>query len=170
MTGPAKLAAALSNGEGGFEFTAVVPATYTLVAETPSFKRFERKNIIVGTQEFVIVDVRLEIGAVTESVQVTGDGPLVASSNASQGQVLDNQKLADLPNMGRNPFMMSKLANTVVQVGPPAYNRMEDQSGSSMISIAGGPVRGNNYLSMEFRLPTPTIAPSSFPRSNPSRK
>ena len=33
-----------------------------------------------------------------------------------------------------------------MQVGPPAYNRMEDQSGSSMMSIAGGPVRGNNYL------------------------
>jgi hypothetical protein len=41
---------------------------------------------------------------------------------------------------------MSKLSNNIVQVGPPAYNRMEDQSGSSMISIAGGPVRGNNYL------------------------
>ncbi len=72
--------------------------------------------------------------------------PLVESSNASQGQVLDNQKLAELPNLGRNPFMMSRLSQNVVQVGPPAYNRMEDQSGSSMISIAGGPVRGNNYL------------------------
>ena len=60
--------------------------------------------------------------------------------------MLDNQKLVDLPNLGRNPFMMSKLSQNVVQVGPPAYNRMEDQSGSSMISIAGGPVRGNNYL------------------------
>ena len=34
----------------------------------------------------------------------------------------------------------------MIQVGNPAYNRMEDQSGSSQISIAGGPVRGNNYL------------------------
>ncbi|HEY3936006.1 MAG TPA: TonB-dependent receptor [Bryobacteraceae bacterium] len=137
---------ALTNSNGGYAFNDVVPATYTLTAESPSFKKFERKNVIVATQEFLTVDVKLEVGAVTESVLVTDQVPLVETTNASQGQVLDNQKLVDLPNLGRNPFMMSKLSQNVVQVGPPAYNRMEDQSGSSMISIAGGPVRGNNYL------------------------
>ena len=137
---------AVTNSDGFYDFSNVVPATYSVVAESPSFKKFERKNIIVGTQEYVSVDVRLEVGNVTESVLVTEQMPLVESSNASQGQVLDNQKLSDLPNLGRNPFMMSKLAQNAMPVGPPAYNRMEDQSGSSMISIAGGPVRGNNYL------------------------
>jgi hypothetical protein len=143
-TGEAKTE--LTNNDGAFEFTQLVPSTYTLEAESPSFKKFERKNIIVGTQEFVLVDVRLDVGSVTESVLVTEEVPLVETANASQGQVLDNQKLVDLPNLGRNPFMMSKLSANVVQVGPPAYNRMEDQSGSSEISISGGPVRGNNYL------------------------
>jgi len=137
---------ATTNSAGFYDFSNVVPATYTVIAESPSFKKFERTNIIVGTQEYVTVDVRLEVGNVTESVLVTEQMPLVESSNASQGQVLDNQKIVDLPNLGRNPFMMSKLAQNAVPVGPPAYNRMEDQSGSSMISIAGGPVRGNNYL------------------------
>ena len=67
----------------------------------------------------------------TESVQVTEMSPLVESANASQGQVLDNQKLTELPNLGRNPFMLSKLVQNVIPVGNPAYNRMEDQSGSS---------------------------------------
>jgi len=49
----------------------------------------------------------------------------------------------DLPKLGRNPFMMSKLAQNVTPVGDPHFNRMQDQSGSSQISIAGGPVRGN---------------------------
>ncbi len=135
-----------TNADGFYDFSNVIPATYTVVAEAPSFKKFERKTVIVGTQEYLTVDVRLEVGNVTESVLVTEQMPLVESSNASQGQVLDNQKLSDLPNLGRNPFMMSRLSQNVVPVGPPAYNRMEDQSGSSMISIAGGPVRGNNYL------------------------
>ncbi|HCC57787.1 MAG TPA: TonB-dependent receptor, partial [Solibacterales bacterium] len=52
----------------------------------------------------------------------------------------------DRPNLGRKPFMMSKLVQNGIQVGNPAYNRMQDQSGSSAISISGGPVRGNNYL------------------------
>lgn len=138
--------ATLSNSEGEYNFSQVVPATYTVAVESPGFKKFERKHVIVSTQEFIALDLKLEVGAITESVQVTEEVPLIESSNASQGQVLDRQQLIDLPNLGRNPFMMSKLAQNVTPVGDPHYNRMEDQSGSSQISIAGGPVRGNNYL------------------------
>jgi hypothetical protein len=79
-------------------------------------------------------------------VQVTGEVPLIESSNASNGQFLDTQKLTDLPNLGRNPFLLAKLAANVNPVGDPRFNRFQDQSGSSAISISGGPVRGNNYL------------------------
>lgn len=48
--------------------------------------------------------------------------------------------------LGRNPFLLAKLAAKVTPVGDPRFNRFQDQSGSSQISIAGGPVRGNNYL------------------------
>jgi len=137
---------ATTSSGGEYSFNDVVPGAYTIECESPGFKKFDRKGIILATQSQITVDAKLEVGQVTESIEVTEATPLVESSNASQGQVLDNQKLTDLPNLGRNPFMMSKLSPNVVQVGPPAYNRMEDQSGSSMISIAGGPVRGNNYL------------------------
>src|SRR5450432_2941464 len=144
--GTAEQRATTTSGNGEYVFNEVIPATYTVVCETPGFKRFERKGIVVATQGQVTADLKLEVGQVTESVNVEELAPLVESANASQGQLLDNQKLVDLPNLGRNPFMMSKLSQNIVLVGPPAYNRMEDQSGSSMISIAGGPVRGNNYL------------------------
>ena len=137
---------ALSNDSGGYDFAALVPSTYTLIAEKPGFKKFERKNVTLGTQENLSIDLKLDIGSVSESVLVTEEVPLIEAANASQGQVLDNKKLVELPNLGRNPFMMSKLAQNVIQVGNPAYNRMQDQSGSSSISISGGPVRGNNYL------------------------
>jgi hypothetical protein len=131
---------------GEFVFNELVPGSYGLVVEAAGFKKFEQKGIIVGTQQQVSVDAKLQLGQVTESIEVSGTVSLVEESNASQGQVIDNQKLTELPNLGRNPFMLSKLAQNVVPVGNPAYNRMEDQSGSSQISIAGGPVRGNNYL------------------------
>jgi trimeric autotransporter adhesin len=136
----------LSNATGEYSFTAVNPSTYTLQVEAPGFKRFEKKSIIVGTQQFLTMDARLEVGDVTESIMVTEEVPLIESANASTGQVIDRQKLIDLPNLGRNPFMMSKIAQNVTPVGNPNFNRMQDQSGSSQISIAGGPVRGNNYL------------------------
>ena len=138
--------ATITTAEGGFNFSQVAPATYTVVAEAPGFKKFERKHVPVATQEVVSLDLKMEIGSVNESVLVTEEVSLIDSTNASQGQVLEHQQLIDLPNLGRNPFMMSKLAQNVTPVGDPHYNRMQDQSGSSQISISGGPVRGNNYL------------------------
>ena len=137
--------AGVTNTVGEFSFASVNPATYTLVAEAQGFKKFERKGVIVATQQTVTLDVKMEVGNVTESIMVTEEVPLLETSNANQAQVIDRQKLIDLPNLGRNPFMMSRLAPTVQQVGNPAYNRMQDQSGSSQISINGGPNRGNNY-------------------------
>ena len=136
----------LSNDTGEYVFNSLEPATYSLTVETPGFKKFEKKSVIVGTQQFLTIDAKMGIGAVTESILVTEEVPLIESANASTGQVIDCQKLVDLPNLGRNPFMMSKIAQNVVPAGNPNFNRMQDQSGSSQISIAGGPVRGNNYL------------------------
>jgi hypothetical protein len=136
----------LTYSVGEYTFPALNPATYTVVAHAPGFKSMEKKGVNVATQAAVTADLVLLVGQVTESVNVTEDVPLIESANASTGQVIDRQKLIDLPNLGRNPFMLSKLSQNVVQVGNPKFNRMQDQSGSSQISIAGGPVRGNNYL------------------------
>jgi trimeric autotransporter adhesin len=144
--GTAAQRATLSTESGQFVFSEIVPGNYTLTIEAPGFKKFTRNGIGIGTQQQVSLDLKLEVGEVTQSIEVTESAPLIDSANASQGQVLDNQKLTELPNLGRNPFMLSKLVQNVMPVGNPAYNRMEDQSGSSAISISGGPVRGNNYL------------------------
>jgi hypothetical protein len=136
----------ITNGVGLYVFTAVDPSTYIVSAESPRFKKYERKNMVLATQQTITADVQLELGTVTQSVTVTEEVPLVENSNASNGQVLDTQKMTDLPNLGRNPFLLAKLSTNVVPVGDPRFNRFQDQSGSSQISIAGGPVRGNNYL------------------------
>jgi hypothetical protein len=138
--------ATLSNGTGEYSFTAVDPATYTVRAEAPSFKKFERPGVIVSTQGFPTVDIRLQVGDVTQTVNVTEESAILETANASTGQVVDKQKLDDLPNMGRNPFYETvKISQNVTPAGDPKFNRMEDQSGSSAISINGGPVTGNNY-------------------------
>jgi hypothetical protein len=138
--------ATITNGEGEFVFSQVDPATYTLSAESPGFKKLDKKGVIVATAEFLTVDLKMEVGDITSSVSVTEEVPLIETSNASNGQVMDSQKLTDLPNLGRNPFLLAKLSSNVVAAGDPRFNRMQDQSGSSQISIVGGPVRGNNYL------------------------
>ena len=96
--------ATLSNSAGEYSFTSVNPATYTVRAEAPSFKKFEHLGVAVATQEFVTVDVKLQIGDTNLTVNVNEEVPLVETANADTGQVVDKQKLDDLPNMGRNPF------------------------------------------------------------------
>lgn len=140
--------ATISETGGGYSFPDLNPSTYSVRVEKPGFKVLDRSNIVVSTNEFLIVDLKLEVGDVTQSINVTADNvPLLETENASTGQVIDNQKLADLPNMGRNPFYEGvKISQNVTPGGDPKFNRMEDQTGSSEISIAGGPITGNNYL------------------------
>src|SRR5262249_43130093 len=90
-------------------------------------------------------DIRLDVGPATESVAVTAETPLLETSNASNAQSLPSTDLDTLPNPGRNAFIMAQTVPTVIPVGDPTFNRQQDQSGSSAISLAGGPGRGNNY-------------------------
>ena len=143
-TGAAR--ATLTTDQGEYTFAALTPATYTVdrrsarLQEEPNARAWSSRRRPPSPSIW-----SLELGQVTEQVNVTAEAPLIDTADASTGQVIDSQKLVDLPNLGRNPFMLSKLSESVVQVGNPKFNRMQDQSGSSQISIAGGPVRGNNY-------------------------
>ena len=136
---------ATSNGAGEYVFSAVDPATYTVEIEAGGFKKYERKGVIVDTGNTVSVDVKLDIGTTQQTIEVDAAEPLIDNGTASNGQVIDSQKLETLPNMGRNPFFFSKLDNNVTQVGDPRFVRFQDQSGSSQISLGGGPIAANNY-------------------------
>ena len=138
--------ATTTNDQGEYVFTAVTPATYTVSAEAGGFKRLERKGVLIATQSATTVDLALELGQVTEKIDVTADAPLLETGAASTGQAIDSQKITDLPILGRNSFFTAKLAQTVVFVANPKMGRMQDQNANSQVSIAGGPVRTNNVL------------------------
>jgi hypothetical protein len=135
-----------SNEVGQYNFPAVPPGTYTLKCQISGFKTFESKGITIGTQQFVTLDVTLDVGAISENVTVTGQTPLIETANASTGGVLDNETLQSLPAPGRNAFLIGVTVPTVMPVGDPQFNRQQDQSNASIVSIGGGGLRANNYL------------------------
>ena len=153
----------LTNALGEYVFGSLDPATYSVAVEAPGFKKMQLDQVVVGTQEFLMLDVNMELGSVNESVLVTTEMPLLETSNASNGQVISAQQLADLPNLGRNPYLMSKLSNNVVPVGDPRWNRFQDQIGSSAISVGGGPIRGNNYTIDGISITTSQNLPMAIP-------
>src|SRR5213593_3433763 len=136
----------LSNESGEYVFSFVAPGTYKLKVTLSGFKTYERPGINIGTQQFITLDVKLEVGAVSEQITVTSSVPLIETSNANTGGLLSEGALKDLPNTGRNPFMMSLSVPNVIHTGNPFYVRMQDQTNSSLLSLGGGPIRGNNYL------------------------
>ena len=76
-----------SNAQGEYNFPAVAPGTYTVKAALAGFKTYESKGIRVGTQQFLTLDLALEVGTLQETVTVTGAAPLIDTSTASTGGV-----------------------------------------------------------------------------------
>ena len=135
-----------TNSAGEYVFNAVDPGTYEISITNTGFATYVRSNVIVATQQTVQLDIPLTVGSSSTVVEVSAAEPIIDNATASNGQVFDTQKLVDLPNLGRNPFLLAKLNNNITATGDPRFNRFQDQSGSSAISVDGGPINGNNYL------------------------
>src|SRR4051812_18383675 len=137
---------AVSNDRGLYDFTAVPPGTYTVKAELTGFKTFENKGIRVGTQQFVTLDIKLDVGQLQETITVTGDAPLIDTSNASTGGVIDSRRLEPLPSGGGSAFLFAVTVPPVGASGDSQFNRQQDQTNASLLSLGGGARRANNYL------------------------
>jgi hypothetical protein len=135
-----------ANEVGQYSFTAVPPGTYTLKVSMQGYKTHESRGLRIGTQQFITLDVALELGAIQESITVTGQSPLIETSTASTGSVLDRKVLESLPAPGRAAYLMAISVPTVVATGDAQFNRQQDQTNASLLSMGGGPRRGNNYL------------------------
>ena len=136
----------VTNDVGQYNFPAVPPGTYRVRATITGYKAFERGGLRVATQQFVQLDIPLELGTLQETITVTGEAPLIDSTTASTGGVLDRQALEVLPAPGRNAFLIGVTVPTVSPVGDPQFNRQQDQTNASRVSLGGGGIRANNYL------------------------
>src|SRR5258705_2511298 len=155
---------AMTNEVGEYAFGSVLPGTYTVRVSLPGFKTDERKGFRIGTQQSLVLDFLLEVGTLSEQITVTGEAPLVERASATQAASLAKEALQTLPIFGRNHFFSAESTPGVIQTGDPQFVRYQDQSGSSQLSLGGGPRRGNGYpiegVSITDFTNRPTIAPS----------
>jgi hypothetical protein len=134
-----------TNNVGEYAFVNVDPGTYTVRVSKQGFKTIENKGVRIGTQQFVTLDFALEVGNLQEQVTVESQASPLETSNASVGSTLDSTTLQALPTAGRNPFFLSTVTPGVTHTGDPQFIRQQDQTNSSLLSLGGGPRRGNNY-------------------------
>jgi hypothetical protein len=135
----------VTNERGEYAFASVEPGNYRVTAALQGYKTIDRGDIRIGTQQFLTLDLTMEVGAITENVTVTGQSPLIETSNASTGTVLDNAALQTLPAPGRAAFLIGTTVPTVIPSGDGQFNRQQDQTNASLLSLGGGTRRGNNY-------------------------
>ena len=120
---------------------------YRIEAESTGFKRLIRQEIVLEVQETAVVNLQLELGDVTESVTVTASQELIQTTEASQGQVIDQRRVVDLPLNGRDYVQLALLSEGALE--PPHQFRTGTGDNSSRAGgFSAGATRTteNNYL------------------------
>lgn len=135
---------------------------YKVEAEMEGFKKSAVTDIVLTINERVRVDLTLEVGAITEAVTIVSEAPLVRTDSAEIGQVIDQQKIVDLPLNGRN-FL--QLAQLIPGVTPGQPNDRRAVMSGMAINAIGSRTEGNYYMldgisNMETFISTFNIVPS----------
>ena len=136
---------ALSDATGFYRVPQLAPGTYSITVALPGFRTLKREDIVVRVNDRLRVDLSLEVGQVTETVTVQGQGPLLQTEDATTGQVIDNQKIVDLPLNNRNWLQLATLAaGTVSYVN--VFNTEGGNRNNVVMNLGGTHTNQANYL------------------------
>src|SRR4051795_1172807 len=180
--GTAERRISATDSSGNYQFLNLVPGQYRVEVEKSGFRRFVRDPITVEVQSAVRIDVPMQVGEVTQTVEVQAQTPLIQTEDASLGRVVESRKVLEMPLNGRNVFGLVALVPGVVPGGqsgttptganPFAWGNYQiggGQSNQSAAFIDGAPVNAvySNLTALvptqdaiqEFRVQTNNLGP-----------
>jgi hypothetical protein len=91
-----------SNEQGYYSLPSLDPGAYAITVELAGFKPMTHTGIKLDVNQSIRLDFTVEVGQVTEKVQVTGEAPLLEANTAGLGTVVTEEKISDLPLNARN--------------------------------------------------------------------
>jgi hypothetical protein len=126
--------------DGAFLFPQLPVGTYRVAVEAAGFQRLEQNNILLRVGERQTLHLALAVGATSASVVVDAAAPLVNTTTATLGTVVDQRRIQELPLNGRNPLQLMTL---VAGVSPTSGSAIQQgfTYASTFVSASGG--RGN---------------------------
>ncbi|HEY3454412.1 MAG TPA: TonB-dependent receptor [Bryobacteraceae bacterium] len=98
-----------SDNAGRYIFTALPPGHYTLAVEASGFQKYQHSVFELQVQQQATIDMQLNLGTVATSIDVNATAPLLNTTSATLGQVVDNKFILSLPLAGRSPLTLVQL-------------------------------------------------------------
>ncbi len=99
-----------TTSSGQYQFLALQRGRYTIEVTAPGFKKTERGGLELKVGDRLGVDLKLEVGSVTEVLNVVAESPRLVTTNANLGTVIENRKIMELPLPGREPTRLFQTA------------------------------------------------------------
>jgi hypothetical protein len=159
-----------TDDSGLYRFVNLIPGRYRLDAEKPGFNRFSREPVVVEVDNTVRIDVAMQVGDVTQTIEVTAQTPLLQPESSSLGQVVEARKVTEMPLNGRNPLALVALVPGVVPQGSKQDSSTGNPTGTNIFAwgnfqIGGGQANQSatyldggsvhvNYLNLLALVPT----------------
>jgi len=135
---------AQSGSNGEYIFLEVPIGNYAMEAGAQGFKKYSRKGIVLNLSEVVNLDIILQIGGSTETVEVTGAPPVIDTSSTQLGATMTDKSVRELPLNSRNTYQLLQLQPGVQsQLGADLFY---GSSNPGVVSVNGGRGRSNNYM------------------------
>ena len=111
-----------TNDQGEFNAQFMPLGTYSVAVTAPGYQTKVLSGITLQVDQTANLTIKLEIGSVSQTVEVTSAAPLVDTTTSSLGQVIDNHEVLSMPLNGRNPFALGLLVGGTAPVAGVASN------------------------------------------------
>lgn len=153
-TGTGRTVDTQTNENGEFSILSLQPGRYRIEVTQANFKTTQQE-ITLEVAQVANLPIALEAGAVSETVTVTSDAPLVESASSSLGATINGRQAVELPLNGRNVLELARLSPGVTQgvvggfasgAGGDAETYRGGNTGGAAISVNGQRTQANNYL------------------------
>ena len=134
-----------SNEVGQYRIPALNPGNYSVSAESAGFKTQLRSDVVLQVADVIEVDFVMELGDVTETIEVTGAAPIMQTQEASVAGVVAEEDLKRLPVNQRN-FTRLILLMAGTSSRRRSQSRGTGESGTGLYSVNGSRPQDNNYV------------------------
>jgi hypothetical protein len=138
----------VSNESGLYSFPSLAPGTYNLRAEKQGFKSASVASFQLQVQQSARIDLEMQVGQVSETIEVSASAAVLSTENATVGTVIENKRIVELPLNGRNYLQLVSLAPNVSFGFPNAGQAGSRQGGirtDQSISIGGQRAQFNRF-------------------------